>query len=116
MKKTYNEKLDFLTGEFLIEKLLTGYKIIWHNFDGWDWHLLIEQTDKTKETGDANTWRWLYLATSEYNDIPHKSFSHLTSYRMQTRKSVIRKVNKEYYADMFHKESMAKKETEKISK
>ena len=90
------KELDFINGS-LVSLLVKGAKIAWSDFDGWDWHVLIENPK-------GSEFRFSYHRTLEYS-INSKQFSSMVLYNLTPAKA-LDAVKKEFYSDMFHKQSM----------
>lgn len=88
-----------LIGNDLAELLLLGYRIVWYRWDGWDWHMLVNQPDKTKITQEH--WRWVYLQTLNTSKI--EMFKCMIKYNISRYQTVLKQVRSEYYSEMHHK-------------
>lgn len=104
--------LDMLQGEQFFEKLTNGYKIIKYRWDGWNWHFLLEQTDKTKLPGvDMENYKRLYFSSLFPDTKKEKrsaSLSLMISFQNMQRRVVLRRFNDEVVQDILHKERLIK--------
>lgn len=100
-----------LSGVHLTEKLLSGHRIIWAEFDGLNYHLLLENPDmkanQPANSHDQYDKKWLYYRTM--NEIESPDFAHMISYGFQTRKSVLNKVLHEFYEQIRYCKMMHEK-------